>query len=223
VIENIDKIGLRTTTTPINATSRSNNTEFSLWSGFPIIKSKLTANINGTLEWDIAPSFVNDIENETNTKMYRVNGGFSFTPNPKLIMSLNARWSRSNIEYSINPDQNQVILSQTLNTSIKWAFLKKTFLESNFAYSAYKNERFDFDRKIPIWNASVRQLLTKDNKVEMRLAIFDILNERVSITQQATQNYAFRSVAPTLARYVMLSVSYNMRGYETKLKKNNWF
>lgn len=221
-IENIEKVGLRTTTKPINVNAGT-STDFNFWSGFPIIKSKLTANISGGANLSNEPSFVNDIQNETNSQNLRCNVGLTFVPNPKLIFGISGRLNRNFISYSISPDQNQVILNQTLNTSIKWAFFKKTFLESNFAYSAYQNERFDFNQKIPIWNASIRQLLTKNNKLEVRLAVFDLLNKRVSINQNATQNFVQRSVAPTLARYVMLSLSYNLRGYEAKLKKNNWF
>ncbi len=222
LIENIDKVGLRTTTRPINVAAGS-RAELNTWGGFPIVKSKLTVNFYGGIEQNIEPAFVNDIQNETDSRTLRWNTGLNFTPNPKLIMSVSGNINRTKIDYSISPEQNQVILSQTLNASMKWAFLKKTFLESNYAFSAYKNERFDFQQNIPIWNASVKQLLGTSNKFEVRLAIFDIFNRRVNVSQRATQNFVQRSVAPTLARYVALSVAYNMRGYDAKLKKNNWF
>jgi hypothetical protein len=55
------------------------------------------------------------------------------------------------------------------------------------------------------------------------LAAFDLLNRRVSISQYGSQNYVSRNIAATLARYYMVSVSYNLRGYEDKLKKNDWW
>ena len=69
----------------------------------------------------------------------------------------------------------------------------------------------------------MRRLFGKNNRVEVRLAAFDLLNQRVNITQRASLNFVTRSVAPTLARYFMLSVSYNVRGYENKIKKNDWW
>jgi hypothetical protein len=221
-IENIEKVGLRTTTRPINVATGS-KAELNTWGGFPIVKSKLTVNFYGGIEQNIEPAFVNDVQNETDSRTLRWNTGLNFTPNPKLIMSLSGNINRTKMDYSISPEQNQVILSQTLNASMKWAVLKKTFLESNYAFSAYQNKRFDFEQNIPIWNASVRQLIGKSNKFELRLAVFDILNKRVNVSQRATQNFVQRSIAPTLARYAVLSVAYNIRGYETKLKKNNWF
>jgi hypothetical protein len=96
-------------------------------------------------------------------------------------------------------------------------------VESNLDYNIFRNDRFDFKQDIPIWNASVRQLFGKGNKIEVRLAAFDLLNKRKSIRQNGSSNYVERRISNTLARYFMLSLSYNVRGYESKLKKNNWF
>ena len=57
----------------------------------------------------------------------------------------------------------------------------------------------------------------------MRLAAFDLLNKRLTINQNGSANFVQRSISNTLARYFMLSLSYNVRGYENKLKKNNYW
>lgn len=66
-------------------------------------------------------------------------------------------------------------------------------------------------------------LLAKKNRFEIRLAAFDILNKRQYIYQYAWQNYYQRTTAETLARYFMLSFSYNIKGFESKIKKNQWW
>jgi len=123
----------------------------------------------------------------------------------------------------VQSEQNQKIRSYSSDASIKWQFLDKMFLESNFNYNLFKNERFGFDQSTAIWNASVRRLFGENNRVEVRLAAFDVLNQRININQSGSQNFVINSTAPTLARYFMLSVSYNVRGYENKLKKNDWW
>ncbi|HNG90774.1 MAG TPA: hypothetical protein PK858_11235, partial [Saprospiraceae bacterium] len=80
-----------------------------------------------------------------------------------------------------------------------------------------------FKQNIPIWNASVRRLVGKKNRLELRLAAFDLLNRRQSVTQTGTQNFVVRNIATTLARYYMLSATYNLKGYENKIKKNDWW
>lgn len=219
VIENIDKIGIRTTTKPINVSGGQTASTW-LWVNYPIIKTKLTVNANGGFNYGKSPSFVNNIENETSNLGGNFSAGVNITPNQKLILGIRGSIRFNNIEYSIQEEQNQKIRNQSIDGSIKWNFAKKYFLESNFNYAAFQNERFGFDQKIPIWNMSVRRLFMKDNKLEMRLAAFDLLNRQQNITQSGTQNYVITNTAQTLARYFMLSLTYNMRGHEDKLKKN---
>lgn len=221
-IEVLDSIGIRTTTRPDNV-SGGNSFNLYLWSNFPIVKTKLTMNVDGNINLGQSPSQVNGVENETFNKGFQIKMGLNATPTKKLIIGLSGNLRFNNISYSIQDAQNQEIRNHSVDASVKWQFLSKSFLESNFNYAIYRNERFGFHQDIPVWNASVRRILGKQNRLEMRLAAFDIFNRRVSITQNGTQNYAVRNVASTLARYFMLSASYNIRGYENKINKNQWW
>ena len=219
-IEVIDSIGFRTTTRPENIAGGFSVGSY-LWGSFPIIKTKLTANIGGNVGRSRTPSFVNNVRNETDNQSYGISPGLNLNLSSTLILGARADFGYSKIQYSIQKDQNQEIYNYSLDGNLRWQVISKTFLESNFNYMRFKNERFGFDQSIPIWNASVRRIIGKANRIELRLAAFDILNRRVTITQNATQNYVVNNVAGTLARYFMLSASYNLRGYEIKLKKNN--
>ena len=218
----IDSVGYRTTTRPQNI-SGGYSSNIWMWTSFPIVKTKLTMNINGGYNFGKSPSFVNGIENETSNNGLSMNVGFNFTPVQKFIMDLRANINNNNISYSIQEQQNQKIRNNSLNATIKWNFSEKFFFESSFKYNSYKNERFGFNQNIPIWNASVRRLLTKNNRVELRLAAFDILDKNRSISQLGSQNFVSRTISETLARYFMLSATYNVRGFENKLKKNDWW
>lgn len=221
-IENIDKIGIRTTTRPMNISGGQRINSW-FWVNYPIIKTKLTVTGNANLNFSKTPSFVNNIQNETSSGGGNIGLGINITPNQKVLFAVRGNLRLTNIEYSIQKEQNQKIRNQSVDASVKWNFAKKTYLESNFNYAAFKNERFGFDQKVPIWNMSVRRLLMKDNKIEMRLAAFDLLNRTLSITQSGSQNYVIQTTALTLARYFMLSMTYNVRGHETKLKNNGMF
>lgn len=217
-----DSLGARTVTRPENVPGGMSFGTY-VWSNIPIVKTKLTFNFNPYVNIARSPSFVNGIENETFHQRYTLNAGFNITPNSKLVASVNGNAHINNISYSVQSSQNQKIRGYGTSLSVKWQFMDRTFLESNFNYNQFRNERFDFEQNVAIWNASVRRLLGKANRIEARLAAFDLLNQRVTINQSGTQNFVTNSVAPTLARYFMLSLSYNVRGYENKLKKNDWW
>lgn len=220
-VEVIEKIGIRTTSRPENVAGGQRANLWS-WVNYPIIKTKLTVNGNINLNVSETPSFINAVRNETRSVGGNVSFGTNYTPNQKLILGVRGSLRLTNIEYSIQKEQNQKIRNQSVDASVKWQMMKKAFLESNFNYATFQNERFGFDQKIPIWNLSVRHLFAKNNKLEARLAAFDLLNRTVSITQSGSQNYVINTTAQTLARYFMLSLTYNVKGHEDKLKKNGW-
>jgi len=222
VIQPDDQFGILSITKPQNV---SGGREFSsfVWMSRPIIKTKLNLSAQGGLNFSKNPEFINGIENETTSNGTNLYVDLSATLSTKLLFSVEGNFNFTNIKYSIQSDQNQKIRNSGIDASLKYQFAKKMFLETNLDYNIYRNERFDFNQDIPIWNASVRRLIGKANKVEMRLAAFDLLNKRLTVNQNGYSNFVERRISNTLARYFMLSISYNVRGYENKLKKNTFW
>ena len=200
--------------------SGGQNLSIGSYFSFPVVKTKLTLNLNPNLRMSNNPTFINGVLNESNNKNYDLNFGLSFTPSDKLIIGMNGGLGINNIKFSLSEAQNQNIRNNSFDASVKWNFIKKTFLETNLDYKYFRNERFGFETDIPIFNCSVRRLFMKENKLELRLAAFDIFNKRQNIVQSGFQNTVSSQRALTLARYFMLSVTYNLKGHESKLKKN---
>jgi hypothetical protein len=211
-----------TITTPENM-DQSNSTDLWLWSNIPIIKTKLTIDINGGVNIDNSPTRINEILDKAKSNSYRLGSNINFTPGTKLVLSAGGWSSFSTIRYIENTEHDQDYYNYSVRSSVKWQFATRMFFESNFNYSVYVNESFGFDQSIPLWNASVRRIFGKKNKVEMRLAAFDIFNKNVNISQYASRNFIQTSETNTLARYFMLSVTYNMKGFENKLQKNRFW
>ena len=219
----VDPTTFITRTRPENL---SGGREFStgIYFGFPVVKTKLTLNLNSNINIESSPTFINGALNQNDTQGYNANIGFTFTPSEKLIVDASGRLGFTNIKFSLSESQNQNIKNNGVSASIKWNFIKKTYLETNLNYRNYSNDRFGFNQDIPIFNASIRRLFMKENKVEVRLAAFDIFNKNQSIVQQGFQNSVVNQRSLTLARYFMLSLTYNMKGHAEKLKKNQgWF
>lgn len=218
-VERIDSLGIVTLSRPENADG-GHRVRAYYWGSVPIVKNRLSFSVNGSLGWNVAPAFVNDVPNETDDRHIGLRSSLSLTPNNKLYVGVNGGVNFNNISYSVRSDLNQRIQNHSAGVSLKWQFLSMTFLEANVDYRFFSNPTFDFRQEIPIVNASVRRLFGPKSRVEMRLAAFDLLNRRVAVTQRGAQNFLLTSIAPTLARYFMLSVSYNFRGHSDKINRS---
>lgn len=217
-----DSLGIVTVSMPEN-NSEAHSVNSWAWFGYPIIKTKITNDWNLGFNYNNSGSYINEIFNKTNKYWYNINTSFNITPVQQLVVSLTGRANLSDTRLSMNSERNQFAQTYTAGLSVKWQFAPKTFFESNFDYQFYRNSQFDYEKNIPVLNASIRQLIGKKNHFEIRLAAFDIFNQRQYIQQYSYQNYYARSTAETLARYFMLSFSYNIKGYETKLKRDRDF
>lgn len=213
--EFVDTVGYVTEYRPENVDG-GNDFSVYMWTNFPIIKTKLSMSLSPQFRVSNAPTFINGNENITNSKTYSGRVGFNLTLGPKLSFNINGNISSNYVDYSINSDRNQHYMNYSSSAGIKWQFLKKTYLEGNYNFSNYSNKSFEFDQNIQLLNLSIRQVLGEKNRFEIRLAAFDLLNQQQYIRQLASQNYIEYRTAPTLARYFMLSVSYNLRGFDTE-------
>ena len=199
----------------------------SLWSnisyGFPIIKNKITVNVNYGYSWSQRYALVNDVENKTSSQSHWSNLRLSITPSEKLTLYANGRWNISDTEYSINTEQNQQLLNQTYSLDLNAELVWGIFGNIHFNYKLYQNDRFDFSQDVPILSASLYKVLFNNKKGEIRLSGYDLLNQNIGINQYATANIVSETRTSTLARYYMLSFTYNLQGIETSLRKKRGF
>ncbi|MEI8202143.1 MAG: outer membrane beta-barrel protein [Bacteroidota bacterium] len=217
-----DSLGMVSISKPDNNSKYTNFYTY-LWSSFPIVKTVLTSSWSLNYSYNTSGSFINDVFNESRQKYYSISGSFSLTLGQKLLFSIKGSGNFNDRKLSLQNNQNQFIQSYTAGASIKWQFAGKFFLESNYDYNLYKNSQYDYEKDFPILNASVRKIIGKNNRFEVRLAAFDVFNKRLYIYQYSNPNYYSRTTSPTLSRYFMLSVSYNIKGFENKIKKPGYW
>jgi hypothetical protein len=208
-----------TTSTPENLEG-GNSFSTNFWTSFPLIKTKLTMNLSCRGDLSNSPVLINKIENNTNSKSYGASLGLTLTLGQKLSFTAGSNISQTFTTYSIQANRNQNYINYGANAGGKWQVLKKTFLEANYRFSNYTNRSFNFNQNIHNLNVSVRQIVGKKNQWELRLAAMDILNQNEYIRHIAQENYIESRVAPTLARYFLLTAAYNLKGFDVKQDTN---
>lgn len=196
------------------ATNISGGRSFNLYGdyGFPIVKTKLTMNFNLSYYQGNNPIYINEILNKTTNRNYNFGFRMNLTPSDKFTLYTNASWSPSRTKYSINTAQNQKMFNSFYGAEMNIKLPKDIYFNSRFNYNIYVNDRFGFNQSLPILNLSVYKTMLKSKKGEIRLSAFDMFNKNRGISQQAYGNVVSQEQVRTLARYFMLSFTYNMRG-----------
>ncbi len=213
---------LITRTRPTNISGGQNVGSY-LGFGFPLKKTKSNLNLNTSLNLGNNLAFVNDVLNRTRSTNVGVGLRLDLTPSEKFTLYTNANVNVTDAQYSINSSQNQRIFNYTYGAEMNAQFPAKIYLNANFNYRIFINRRFDFDQRVPILNLAVYKHLGKANRTEIRLTAYDVFNQNQGITQQATQNFVSEERVRTLARYFLLSLTYNMRGVKAQMRRGGGF
>jgi hypothetical protein len=61
-----------------------------------------------------------------------------------------------------------------------------------------------------MWNGSIAKQFTKKKNVELKLSVFDILNQNQSINRTTGDNYIEDTRSNVIRRYFMLSLMFNL-------------
>ncbi|GAB3497983.1 TonB-dependent receptor [Spirosoma knui] len=217
----VDPQTLITRTRPENLTGGRNLGSYASF-GFPIKKTKVTLNLNTNLSFGRNLTNVNNILNVTNSQNVNVGTRLDLTPTEWFTFYGNANIGVSNTRYSINSGQNQTIINNNFSGDMNLKLPHDFYISTSLNYRVYKNDRFGFDQRIPLWNASAYRILGKAKKAEIRLSAVDLLNRNINVTQYAGQNFVQDERVSTLARYFLLSFSYNMRGVKANMRREGY-
>lgn len=219
--QTVDPVSLITTTRPENISGGSRIYSY-VGFGFPIKKTISTLNLNGGFNYSEYFVFINNVENQTNSLNYNLGVRLSYTPKDWFTFYARSNFSIGNTRYSINTSQNQEIFNNSYSAEMNLKLPGNLFFNSVFNYNTFKNERFGFDQKLPIWNSTLFIQLGEKKRSELRLSAYDMLKRNLGISQSASQNFVSTRQVITLSRYFMLSYTYNMRGTDAKMRKQWW-
>jgi hypothetical protein len=154
--------------------------------------------------------FINTVQNTIRTVTLGPEVRLDMTPDEKLNIGLNASWNYNKSKYSLQSDLNSQYLSQEYGASLDWELTKKFFFSTDFSYNISSQRASGFNRKTPLWNASLSRQLLKFNRGEIKLTAFDLLNQNIGISRTSNQNYVEDSRVKTLQRFFLLSFTYSL-------------
>lgn len=219
--ETVDE-NLVTTVQPVNYQG-GDNLRLYIGGSFPIYKNKIKANANFGTTIGNNFAFVNDFLNKTNSIRYTPGASVSWTPTKEISLQVGGDWSIVDTKYDINTSQNQRNINNTYNATLQTPLFLGIYFNSSLNYTQVINERFNVNETIPIINASIYKLFLPGNKLEVRLSLYDALNRNVAINQTAFGNSVSNRRTTTLARYGMLSLTYNIKGIKTNSTRRGRF
>ncbi len=200
-------------TLPVNLDGYVNARSFVTY-GMPVNLVKSNLNLNGGVSYTRAPALINNLPNFTNT--YNFNAGLTIGSNISENVDFTLAYSGN---YNIAENTLQTDLDNTYylqNTSLRfnWILLGGVVFNTTLNHTLYSGLTQSFNQSFLLWNAGLGYKFLKNKSLELKLTVYDILNQNRSIGQSVTDTYIEESTTDVLQRYFMLNLTYTLRNFK---------
>ncbi len=179
---------------------------------FGLIKCNL--NMNGGFTYNKTPSLINHIINLTNNYTMLGGLGLSSNINEKIDFNLSYTANYNMVDNSIQTQSNTNYFYHIATLKLNWIFWKGFVLNTNVNQTYYAGLSQNFNQNFLLWNGSLGYKFLKNQSLELKFSVFDILNQNKSITRNVTDTYIEDNQTKVLNRYYLFTLTYNMKKFK---------
>ncbi|MGF6849098.1 hypothetical protein QFZ51_004333 [Chitinophaga sp. W3I9] len=204
----VDSLGIKYSR-PVNVNGVFNMTG-SISLGLPLRALKGTVNFSSNVGYSKTKQFINKVSNGISTVTLGPSVRFDLNPSDKLNLTFGGGINYYKTAYSLQPALNTGYFLQQYDGEVNWQLPANFYVSTSFNYTINSRRTDGFNAKVPLWNASVSRQFLRFNRGELKLSVFDILNENVGINRSTNQNYIEDSRTKNLQRFFLLSFTYSL-------------
>ena len=181
--------------------------------GFPLSFIKSNLNITSGLAYSRIPSKINEQTNLANN--YTANGGLvaSSNINQNIDFTLSYRLNYNIAKNTLRPQLDQRYFYHVSEIRFNWIFLKSWVLRNDVSNLYYSGLNEGFNENYWLWNINIGKKMFGNNRGELTLGVYDVLNQNRSVTRNVTDTYTEDVRSNVLNRFFMLTFTYNLRNF----------
>ncbi|HLA58364.1 MAG TPA: outer membrane beta-barrel protein, partial [Puia sp.] len=203
--------------------------------GFPLKKPKSNLNFITNISYTqsqtlLAQDSATAAENNY-AHVYSKNTGLSetisWTTNIKKNFDMNfSSTSKYNINYRSaipgqfkNPQNNLNAFSQAFSVDLTAYTNNGWLVAATLDYTYTNNHAAAYNASVPLLNPSIAKQLFKKKNGELRLSVFDLLNQNTSVSKSVSSSQESYTRTNVITRYAMLTFTYNLNNFADTRQK----
>jgi hypothetical protein len=181
--------------------------------GFPFDLIRTNVNLNLGFNYSRTPGLVNNVANASNLYAYSpgIVLGSNISENVDFTLSYTANFNRTKNTVRTQLDNNYY--SHTAGIKFNSVFLDGIVFRNELNNTLYSGLGAGLDRNYILWNVSIGKKLFTNERGELLLTIYDVLNQNRSQSRTVTETYIEDAATTVLKRYFMLTFTYNLRAF----------
>lgn len=183
--------------------------------GFPVQIGAAKANINvgSGITYAKNVNLLNQEENRIGNLTLRQTASITYLYKELFDITLSGNVSWNNVTYSLQESQNTDFLGYGGDLDFNFFFPKNFTLGNTIGYSGNAGRAAGFNPSFTLWNAYVAKSFLKNKKGELRLTIYDLLNQNTGVERNVNGNFVQDTRYQVLNQYFMLTFTYNLNKF----------
>ena len=182
--------------------------------GLPLGLLRSNFNVNLSASYAHTPGFVNNDLNITHNTGLTLGLVLSSNISEFLDFTIYSRMNYNIIRNSLENAGNFNYLNQNTRVRLKWIAQNGFVAETNLTQQLYHGLGEGLDDNFWIWNVSIGKKFFKNQRGELALMVYDLLDQNRSLSRNVTTAYVEDLHTVVLQRYVMLTFTYDLRNFQ---------
>lgn len=209
-------------TAPVNLDGYYNARLFGSYS-FVVKKIKSNLTVNANAGYNRTPGQINFVINYANTTTAGLGLTLGSNISEKIDFTLSSNVLYNNITNTNQQDANNKYGNLNSRLRLQYQIWKGLVIQTDLNHQYYKGYTTSLDQNFLLWNAAIGYKFLKDQVGELRLSVFDILNQNNSLTRNTTETYYEDVRTNVLTQYFMLTFTYNLKFFKAAPEKTGGF
>lgn len=190
----------------------------------PAKKIKSNISINSGINFNRVPALINEDLNLADN--LGLGAGLTIASNvsEKLDFTIGYNGGYNFVTNSLQSNSDNNYYFHNASIKLNWNFWKGFNVNTNATQTLYNGLGDGFNQTFTLLNLEVGYKFLKEKQLDVRIGIFDLLNQNTNISRTVTETYIEDYSSLVLNRYFMLTVSYKLKkiGELPKEEKQFW-
>ncbi|OQA02294.1 MAG: hypothetical protein BWY70_00061 [Bacteroidetes bacterium ADurb.Bin408] len=198
---------------PINLDNYYNARLFGVC-GFPLRKIKSNLNLNAGYNFTQTPALINGVNNLAVNNAINAGAYLSSNISEKLDFSISYNGSCNLLKNSIQSQSDNTYFTHTAALKANAIVLNNFVINTDISQKYYMGLSDTYNQSFTLWNAYIGYKIQKKQNLEIKVSVYDILNQNTSISRNITELYREDTRTNVLTRYALLTLTYTFKNFK---------
>lgn len=200
-------------TMPVNLSGYWNVRSFLMYS-LPAKFIKSNINTMTGVTYARTPSLINNRQNLSHATTLTEGVTLSSNVSKEIDFTVSYSANYNIVKNTIRPELDNNYFYHTAGAKLNWIFLKSIVFQTEATQTLYSGLSGGFNQNYLLWNAAIGKKFMKGNAGEIKLSVFDLLNQNNSISRTVTETYLEDTRSQVLNRYFLLTFTYTFKKFK---------